>query len=433
MSQARNRAREALQALVADACAQVVTSAEALAEYSGGTAIYNLERNRPLTDLAGFPAAYEALQQVPEFVRAFGTEHGERATLQFVYEYFTRTTERLEFDNEAFDATFNAYISELDDPNWTYIAFANLRNFKSDDPLIDFGDGISIRHRSFDEIEERLGWTEWHFEHLTRDWTEGHAASEHVLWVESVKEKSPDTAIRGDSATGPGRALDLLLALWLFAPGDVSIGAIFTDRAARFDLTGHGLTRASGMPGDVWGGEYQLAERDAAEVRAIYDDVVSFRQATNVPNNVRLAVRRFESVYRRGVSQREDRIVDELIALEALAGSGTTELRFRLAFRISSLLASNDDERIALFEAMKSYYVTRSKIVHGSSLKAAERALVDDDAELRDIVRRVVRAVIYATAHTDIRLTDAYIDEQLDRALLDTEARQDLRGALGLE
>jgi 2-iminobutanoate/2-iminopropanoate deaminase len=46
---------------------------------------------------------------------------------------------------------------------------------------------------------------------------------------------------------------------------------------------------------------------------------------------------------------------------------------------------------------------------------------------------RVVRAVIYATAHADIRLTGAYIDEQLDGALLDTKARQDLRGAFGLE
>lgn len=192
------------------------------------------------------------------------------------------------------------------------------------------------------------------------------------------------------------------------------------------------MSRAIGMPGDVWGREYQLAATDAADVRAVYDDVVSFRQATDVPNNVRLAVRRFESVYRRGISQLEDRIVDQLIALEALAGSGT-ELRFRLAFRISSLLASDDDERLALFEAVKSYYDLRSKIVHGSSLRTAERALVDDDAELRDIVRRVVRAVIYATAHADIRLTDKYIDKRLDRALLDTEARQDLREALGLD
>jgi hypothetical protein len=186
------------------------------------------------------------------------------------------------------------------------------------------------------------------------------------------------------------------------------------------------------MPGDVWGRTYQLAAKDAADVRAIYDDVVAFRQATDVPSNVRLAVRRFESVYTRGVRQREDRIVDELIALEALAGSGT-ELRFRLAFRVSSLLASDDDERLMLFEAMKRYYAIRSKIVHGSDLQAAERALVDDDAELRDIVRRLVRAVISATGHTDLRLTASYIDEQLDRALLNTEARQDLRGALGLE
>jgi hypothetical protein len=414
MSGARDRAREALKALVAEAHAHVVTSAEARAEYTGGTAVFNVERDRPLSDLPGFLVALETLQQVPEFVRAFGAEHGERATLQFVYEYFTRT-ERLAFDADAFDATFEALLAELDNPNWTYVAFANLRNFRSDDALIDFGHGISIRHRSFEEIEERLGWTEWHFDHLTRDWTEGHAASEHVLWVESVTEKSPDTAILSDSATGPGRALDLLLALWLFAPGDVSVGAIFTDRAARFDLTGRGLARSNGMPGDVWGRSYELAAKNAPDVRAIYDDVVAFRQATDVPSNVRLAVRRFESVYTRGIKQREDRIIDELIALEALAGSGT-ELRFRLAFRISSTLASDDDERLAVFETMKRYYDVRSKIVHGSDLRPAERALVDDESDLRALLRRVIRAVIFATVHSDLRLSASYIDEQLDRA-----------------
>src|SRR5215216_921214 len=131
---------------------------------------------------------------MPEFARAFGADYGARATLQFVDEYLTRT-ERPKLDEVAFDATFEAFTSELEDPDWTDVAFANLRNFKSDDALIDFGDGISIRHRSLDEIKERLGWTEWHFEHLTRDWMEGHAASGHVVWVESTVQKAPDTAI----------------------------------------------------------------------------------------------------------------------------------------------------------------------------------------------------------------------------------------------
>jgi hypothetical protein len=431
MSDARDQAREALRNLVAEAHARVVTSPEALAEYSDGTAVFNLERDRPLAALAAFPLAHETLQRVPEFARAFGTELGERATLQLVYEYFTRT-ERLEFDEVAFDATFGAFTSELNDPDWTYVAFANLRSFESDDALIDFGDGISIRHRSFEDIKDRLGWTEWHFDHLTRDWTEGQPASGHVLWIESTTEKSPETAILGDSATGPGRGLDLLLALWLFGPGDVSIGAIFTDRAAKFDLRGHGLSRSNGMPGDLWGRKYQLAATDVAGVRAIYDDVVAFRRAADVPSNVQLAVRRFESVYSRGIRQREDRIVDELIALEALAGSGT-ELRFRLAFRVSSLLASDDDERVALFEAMKRYYIIRSKIVHGSDLREPERALVDDDAELRDLVRRLVRGAIFASVHTDLRLTASYIDKDLDSGLLDTRQRQELRRKLGLE
>jgi hypothetical protein len=29
-------------------------------------------------------------------------------------------------------------------------------------------------------IEERLGWTEWHFDHLTRDWTEVWGAKNPV-------------------------------------------------------------------------------------------------------------------------------------------------------------------------------------------------------------------------------------------------------------
>jgi hypothetical protein len=432
MSDARDPAREALKTLLVEAHIRVVTSPEALGEYSRRTAGFDLERDRPLADLRGFPLAVATLQKVPGFVLAFGTELGERATLQFVYEYFTRT-ERLEFDDDAFDATFEAFISELDDPTLVNVAFANLRNFHSDDALIDFGDGISIRHRSFREIEQRLGWTDWQLEYLTRDWEEGQPASEHVLWIESSREKSPDTAMTNDSATGTGRALDLLLALWLFAPGDVSIGDIFTDRATWFDLTPRGLARSKpGMPGDAWGRKYELAANDAADVRAIYDDVVAFRQATDVPNNVRLAVRRFESVYTRGLRQREDRIIDQLIALEALAGSGT-ELRFRLAFRISALLASDDDERLALFEAMKRYYDVRSKIVHGGDLRAAELSLVQDDGELRTVARRLVRAVIFATVHSDLRLTGKYIDGQLDRALLDTHMRQKLQAALGIE
>lgn len=431
MSSQPESAGEALRALLAEVHARAITSAETLATYKGGTAFFDQERDRPLTALPGFPVALEALQQLPQFERVFGAEHSERATLQFVYEYLTRT-EQPALDDDAFEVTFEALMSELEDPDWTYVAFANLRRFESAVALIDFEDGISIRHRSIEGIKERLGWTDWHVDHLTRDWMDGRGASSHVVWVESSMEKSPDTAILSDSATGPGRILDLLLALWLFAPGDPTVGAIFTDRAARFELTGRGLARSNGMPADVWGETYQLSSADAPAVRAIYDDVVAFRRASDVPSNVRLAVRRFESVYTRGVRQRDDRIVDELIALEALAGSGT-ELRFRLAFRISSLLAHDDDERLALFETMKRYYDIRSKIVHGVDLRPTDQALVDDDSELRAIVRRLLRAVIFATVHTDFRLTASYIDKQLDRVLLDARSREEVRGALGLE
>ena len=49
--------------------------------------------------------------QVREYNEALRVEHGERATLQFVYEYLTRT-KRLELDDDAFDATFEAFIGD---------------------------------------------------------------------------------------------------------------------------------------------------------------------------------------------------------------------------------------------------------------------------------------------------------------------------------
>jgi hypothetical protein len=119
-------AREALRALVGEACADVVTSPERLAEYKRGTAVSNPDRDRQLSELPGFPPALESLHHLPVFVRAFGTEHDARATLQFVYEYFTRA-EQSTFDDAAFEATFEAFIAELDDPNWSYVSFANLR------------------------------------------------------------------------------------------------------------------------------------------------------------------------------------------------------------------------------------------------------------------------------------------------------------------
>ena len=45
MSSVRDQARDALRTLLAEAHSQVVTSPETLAEYSGGTAMFNTERD----------------------------------------------------------------------------------------------------------------------------------------------------------------------------------------------------------------------------------------------------------------------------------------------------------------------------------------------------------------------------------------------------
>jgi len=65
----------------------------------------------------------------------------------------------------------------------------------------------------------------------------------------------------------------------------------------------------------------------------------------------------------------DSRLLDSVAALEAVLGSGT-EVSFKLAFRVATLLADTDAQRSELLDHMKGFYDTRSALVHGGRLKA---------------------------------------------------------------
>lgn len=84
------KARLALEALVREAADQVVTSEAALAEQRGAIAVYNSARDARFRDLRTFGPAAQAVAGLPKFTARIGAQSTERATLQIVYNCFTR-------------------------------------------------------------------------------------------------------------------------------------------------------------------------------------------------------------------------------------------------------------------------------------------------------------------------------------------------------
>jgi hypothetical protein len=225
-----DEARAALEKLVREATERVVTTEEALLEQRGAMAIYDSTRDAKFTELEAFDTAANAVATLPHFDERIGPESAERVTLQIVYEYFDRAR-HVALDADAFIQAVDGFAAELAKPTWTLVMVANLKYFESADRFIDFDDGMTIRARSFDELQRSLGWTDWHLESMTQDWM-GFGASEHVIWFEEEVEKTPETLVLGNTATGQTRLSRLLLALWLHDEGDVNVGSVFNAESA---------------------------------------------------------------------------------------------------------------------------------------------------------------------------------------------------------
>ena len=94
----------------------------------------------------------------------------------------------------------------------------------------------------------------------------------------------------------------------------------------------------------------------------------------------------------------EDRLIDASVALEAMYGPlDSGDVTRKISQRAAWLLGQSDDERRAISRAMKSFYRTRSKVVHGTVSKdqrKRERELAGALASGWDFARRSLFALL---------------------------------------
>ena len=132
-------------------------------------------------------------------------------------------------------------------------------------------------------------------------------------------------------------------------------------------------------------GEYSL---DDATLRSLIKFINRFWCVLDkIPKNLQAAMARFSSSYEK--RDLADRMIDLVIALEALFGGGKAgSISHRVAKRGACWLHAKGNERCAAFDTIKKFYGYRNKVVHGSSGKDLTGQQVN---ELEAMVRSGLR------------------------------------------
>ena len=106
-----------------------------------------------------------------------------------------------------------------------------------------------------------------------------------------------------------------------------------------------------------------------------------------IPDSLRIAIARFNSSYEK--YELSDRLIDLVIALEALFGDGERDsTTYKVAIRCASWLNQPGSDRCATFEFVKKMYSARSNVVHGDDKDLCEVHVNDLEGIVRESLKK---------------------------------------------
>lgn len=262
--------RKALHTLTTQGLISIRESSFGWEGFGGATAYYDSCKDKLVTDLLAFSEAVGALEVSREVASLFGVTEAKRIALQFVFNAYPLVCAGSTVD-AAFETVWDGFAQELGTPTWTFAAVANLQNIDCSEDPIEIADGISIRGRSFKELETLLQWSQSKLKVLAEDWEIGGASS-FVLFLERKVPKTPNNFMQMDDGTAYLRSAQALMALRLVAPGDVRIGRLFLARPASFNV-GIGGMQSQGV--SIWnsGRQYNLTSDLILSVKHWYNKI----------------------------------------------------------------------------------------------------------------------------------------------------------------
>lgn len=205
---------------------------------------------------------------------------------------------------------------------------------------------------------------------------------------------------------------DLIAALRLQHEGPVAPGPLLQLRISDGDFhlgdTVYGLRLSkSGYYSALAVAPYELHETDVEAFGEFWQDFQDKQQEGKL-DDIKIALNRFNYSYG---EVDEDRLLDQMIALENLYLGDTQELRYKFALRAAFLLADDAPARKKVIDRLKQAYDNRSTVVHGKKPRVTLTKLVADTEEyLRQSIKRFIEL---SSRYSLNELTEKILDQNI--------------------
>jgi len=172
---------------------------------------------------------------------------------------------------------------------------------------------------------------------------------------------------------------------------------------------------------------YSLNASVAEQMKRLWPDAFEVskqleKDPKKVATHIRIGITRYLGSFAERVA--EDRLLDYIIALEALCGRGSDAVSYRIPLRIATLIGRNADEREKLFNLVAQGYDQRSKVSHGAASltepldQPSERLILD------------LQATVLRTIHTNLRAEKKSLSKEKLIKLIDSAIRTQDRSVL---
>ena len=378
---------------------------------------YRIESRLMLNWRVALPMNETALRGQPEFTECVsaiaadtdvlhhtsaGLSREEYLGNQFVIGFVAALGGRMElpeFDNTAFNELYKEAEGVLYSSALVFAAWSELRNFGMEVELLPLTANLRIRRLSRSEQERRLEGT---LDPFSSDSIPEALRNPFIIETEETTSEGSVRVVPVEAVNG------VVSALRLFKGGGVGSGSVH-HRVKYWHPSpmAAGMVTAPASIGRFVGPPYSLAEEEARQFAAFFEWLSGIDMSGE--SGLQLAVRRFNSAYER--ARDDDRLIDMMIAFEALLLRERDELSFRLALRTANLLRDVKG-RQETFDIMREAYDLRSDIAHGKG--AAPEALRSIITSIEELLRWSIHALLAAVGRGD-RLSA--IVGQLDGAM----------------
>jgi hypothetical protein len=135
--------------------------------------------------------------------------------------------------------------------------------------------------------------------------------------------------------------------------------------------------------------KFELHQSDAAVINEILQDVHNWRKKRKL-DGMHIAIERFHSSY---YGTPEEKLIDQMIAFEAIYLGDDKELGYKLSLRTAYLIGKDIAQRTAIFNDMKDAYAIRGNIVHGGE-KVDMAHLIEILPKTENYLRESIRKVL---------------------------------------